>query len=42
MILVIILSQPAISVVRLWLRKFVATSGPGVPADAARAGIEIL
>lgn len=41
-ILTIVLAQPALSLVRLWLRKYVATTSPGVTSDVARAGVEIL
>lgn len=41
-VLTIILAQPALSLVRLWLRKYIATTSPGVTSDVARAGVEIL
>jgi len=41
-IIVTILAQPALSVVKLWLRKHVATTSPGITSDVARAGIEVL
>lgn len=41
-ILTIVLAQPALAMVHLWLRKHVATTGPGLGNDAARVGIEII
>jgi hypothetical protein len=41
-IITVILAQPALAVVRLWLKKHVATTSPGIGSDVARAGVEIL
>lgn len=41
-IITVVLAQPAMSVIRLWLRKHVATTQPGLGSDIARAGIELL
>lgn len=41
-VLTVVLAQPALAMIRLWLRKHVVTTGTGAAADAARAGIQIL
>jgi hypothetical protein len=41
-VMVVILSQPALALVRLWLRKHIVTSGQGVTTDAARVATQLL
>lgn len=41
-ILTIVLAQPALAMVHLWLRKHIATTSPGVSSDIARVGVEII
>lgn len=41
-VLVVLLTQPAFAMIRLWLRKHVVTTGTGVSSDLARAGAQIL
>jgi hypothetical protein len=41
-VMVVILSQPALSLLRLWLRKHIVTSGQGPTTDAARVATQLL
>jgi len=41
-IMTVVLLQPALATVKLWLRKHVVTTGNGPLTDAARVGISIL
>ena len=41
-VMVVVLSQPALAMVKLWTRKHVAVNGSGATADLARVASQII
>jgi hypothetical protein len=41
-VITIVLAAPALSMVKLWARKHIVTSGEGAGADAARVVVSVL
>jgi hypothetical protein len=41
-VMVIVLAQPALALMRLWIRKHIVTSGQGPTTDAARVASQLL